>query len=297
MPHFTIGPYFLKGAAPVLWYNDCVMSLLFRAIASGSSGNSYFVHSGATTLLVDVGISGKRIAEGLAEADLDIKAVDGILITHEHSDHIKSLGVIQRKAPRALVYSNAGTFACIADQIEEGRHALFTTGEDFTIGDITVHPFPVSHDAAEPVGYTFTQAGSEPNKVAIVMDTGHITDEIYEAVCDADIIALEANHDENVLMVGRYPYYVKRRILSDMGHLCNEAAAAFMCRILTEQEKRPVFLLAHLSRENNTPDMALITVRNALEEAAVFDGRSDSLEDLVLEVALRDRPSRIFRLK
>ena len=272
------------------------MSLLFRAIASGSSGNCYLVHSGTTTLLVDVGISGKRIAEGLAGAGLTPDDVDAILITHEHSDHIKSLGVMQRKSPRALVYSNAGTFECIVDLLEEGRHVLFTTGESFTVGDITVHPFPVSHDAAEPVGYTFTLAGDEPNKVAIVTDTGCITEEIYEAVRDADILALEANHDESVLMMCRYPYHVKRRILSDRGHLCNEAAAAFMCRILTEQEKRPVFLLAHLSQQNNTPEMALITVRNILEEMQVFKERPDSIEELVLEVALRDRPSRVFRL-
>ena len=285
------------------------MDLAFCSFASGSSGNSYLIKSEETTLLVDVGISGKRIAEGMAGVGLDVADIDAILITHEHSDHVHSLGVMQKKAPDALIWSNLGTFECVADKIEEGRHRAFNTGESFTIGDIEVLPFRLSHDAAEPVGYRFRK---NDKSLAIVTDTGYVSEEIYEAVRDCDLLVLEANHDENVLMVCRYPYHVKRRILSDKGHLCNEAAAAVMSRIIKErfgeadrnaegvkaplQDVRlPVFLLAHLSKENNTPDMALITVRNALEEEKLFEGRG-SFDDLTLEVLRRDRPGRIFVL-
>ena len=303
------------------------MDLAFCSFASGSSGNSYLIKSEETTLLVDVGISGKRIAEGMAGVGLDVADIDAILITHEHSDHVHSLGVMQKKAPDALIWSNLGTFECVADKIEEGRHRAFNTGESFTIGDIEVLPFRLSHDAAEPVGYRFRK---NDKSLAIVTDTGYVSEEIYEAVRDCDLLVLEANHDENVLMVCRYPYHVKRRILSDKGHLCNEAAAAVMSRIIKERfgeadrkligaeenpgtgtaeaeqkaegvkaplrdVRLPVFLLAHLSKENNTPDMALITVRNALEEEKLFEGRG-SFDDLTLEVLRRDRPGRIFVL-
>ena len=275
------------------------MDLAFCSFASGSSGNSYLIKSEETTLLVDVGISGKRIAEGMADVGLDVADVDGILITHEHSDHVHSLKVMQKKAPDALIWTNRGTYGCIKDDLRTGRHRVFATGESFTIGDIEVLPFPLSHDAAEPVGYRFRKNGKS---LAIVTDTGYVTDEIYEAVRGCDLLVLEANHDENVLMVCNYPYHVKRRILSFTGHLCNDVAAETMSRIIGERFAEsgddavlPIFLLAHLSRENNTPAMALITVRNVLEESGVFEGHG-SFEDLTLDVLRRDEPSRIYVL-
>lgn len=269
------------------------MGLSFCAIASGSSGNSYMVRSDDTVLLVDVGVSGKRIAEGLARGGASLEDVNAILVTHEHSDHVKSLGVMQKKCPQAMVFSNLGTFRHIGGEVEEARHMAFATGESFAVGDITVTSFAVSHDAEEPVGFTFAKGES---KLAIVTDTGVVTEEIFTAVRGSDLIVLEANHDENVLMYCKYPYHIKRRILSDHGHLCNEAAAACIARILREEEKRPVFLLAHLSKENNLPDMALLTVRNCLEEEDVFAGRPDRLDDLTLDVLSRSAPSRLYRL-
>ncbi len=269
------------------------MDLTFCALASGSSGNSYLVKSGTTTLLVDVGISGKRICDGLALAGAAADSVDGILITHEHSDHIRSLKVMQKRSPEAYIYTNLGTYTCIRDEIADGRHIAFETGASFAIGDITVTSFPVSHDAAEPVGFTFEKGES---KLAIVTDTGYVSEEIFRAVSGSDLLVLESNHDEHILQFCRYPYHIKRRILSDRGHLCNEAAAEVMGRLLAEGEKRPVFLLAHLSQENNTPDLALITVENYLEESGVFEGREDSREDLRVDVLSRTEPSRIYHL-
>lgn len=281
------------------------MDLTFCAIASGSSGNSYMVRSDETVLLVDVGISGKRIKEGLEKGGASLDAVDAILITHEHSDHVKSLGIMQRKCPQAAVWSNIGTFRKISGEVADGRHHTFTTGERFLIGDIEVTPFPVSHDAAEPVGFVFEKGES---KMAIVTDTGFVSDTIYEAVRGSDLLVLEANHDENVLRYCRYPFHVKQRILSDHGHLCNEAAAGLMDRLLREEDKLPVFLLAHLSKENNTPEMALLTVRNELEASGVFAARAKSLaargakeaagslEELRLEVLSRSEPGNVYRL-
>ena len=271
------------------------MDLTFCAIASGSSGNSYMVRSGETVLLVDVGISGKRIKEGLEKGGASLDAVDAILITHEHSDHVKSLGIMQRKCPQAAVWSNIGTYRKISGEVADGRHHTFTTGEAFRIGDIKVYPFPVSHDAAEPVGFVFEKGDS---KMAIVTDTGYLSDEIFEAVRGSDLLVLEANHDEKVLRVGRYPFHVKQRILSDHGHLCNEAAADCIERLLREEDKLPVFLLAHLSKENNTPDIALLTVRNALEASDVFTERvaAGALEDLRIEVLSRSEPGNVYQL-
>ncbi|MCR5134936.1 MAG: MBL fold metallo-hydrolase [Clostridiales bacterium] len=269
------------------------MDLTFCAIASGSSGNSYMVRSDETVLLVDAGISGKRIKEGLEKGGASLDAVDAILVTHEHSDHVRSLGIMQRKCPGAQVWSNIGTFRRISGDVEDGRHSTFTTGEAFRIGDITVDPFPVSHDAAEPVGFVFRKGDS---RIAIVTDTGYVSDEIFEAIVGSDLVILEANHDENVLRYCRYPFHIKQRILSDHGHLCNEAAADCIERLLRESDKLPVILLAHLSKENNTPDMALITVRNALEASDAFAAREESLRDLRLEVLSRSEPGKVYQI-
>ena len=286
----------------MVYYNlEVFMDLTFCAIASGSSGNSYMVRTEETVLLVDAGISGKRIKEGLEIGGASLDMVNAILVTHEHSDHVRSLGIMQRKCPQAMVWSNIGTFRKISGDVADGRHCTFTTGERFMIGDITVYPFPVSHDAAEPVGFVFEKGDS---KMAIVTDTGYVSNEIFEAVLGSDLIVLEANHDESVLRYCRYPFHVKQRILSDHGHLCNEAAADCIERLLREDEKFPVFLLAHLSKENNTPDMALLTVRNALAASDVFDSRKEAfpsagagtLHDLRIEVLSRSEPGNVYQL-
>ena len=168
------------------------------------------------------------------------------------------------------------------------RFVPVTGGEDFMVGDIRVIPFNVSHDTAEPVAYAFEKGG---RKAAVVTDTGFVSDEIFENIKDADLLVLEANHERNILLYSRYPYPVKHRILSDLGHLSNEAAAECLIRILTELggSKIPRVLLAHLSKENNTPQQAMITVRNLLEEEGFFIGK-----DLELEVVDREETGRFL---
>ncbi|MFV0517088.1 MAG: MBL fold metallo-hydrolase [Aminipila sp.] len=247
------------------------MALSFCSFSSGSSGNCYLVRSNSTALLVDVGISGKKIIEGLAATETPQDIVKGVLVTHEHIDHVKSLKVISKKLPHTVTYANAGTWEYIRESVPEPQRSVFVTGNSFSIGDIEIKPFHISHDAAEPVGFSFF---SEGKQISIVTDTGYITEEIFNEMKQADILALEANHDENMLKVGRYPWSVKQRILGNRGHLSNVAAGKCLCRIMDENIEKPRrVLLAHLSRENNFPEMAYQTIRNVLEESQYYLGK------------------------
>lgn len=259
----------------------------FCSFSSGSSGNSYLIRSRDTVLLVDCGISGKKIFEGLGSLGLEPEDINGILITHEHSDHVKSLRIVAKKSC-ALAYSNIATWKFISELVPEERQMIFSNGEKFAIGDIEVKPFSTSHDAADSVGFSFK---SDDRKISIVTDTGYVSEDIYEEIEDADLIALEANHDPDVLQMCRYPYHVKRRILSDEGHLSNEAAAKCICRLMEASDRKRHIILSHLSRENNTPEMARITVRNILENDGILIGGK-----LQLDVVTRDKRSPVFQV-
>ena len=264
------------------------MALQFCSFASGSSGNCYLVKSDKTALLIDVGITGKRILDGLAEQNLYPEQIDGILITHEHTDHVKSLKMMSKKASEARIYSSSGTLARIMDKIQGDRARAVAVGERFAVGDITVISFRLSHDAAEPVGFSLIHEGRQ---VTVVTDTGCISEEMFRHMVKADLLVLEANHEVNILKMGSYPYHLKRRILGDEGHLSNETAGECLCRILKTRQslaggaprQMPSVLLAHLSRENNTPSQAYLTIRNILFEEDFYIDK-----DLKLDVAPRD---------
>lgn len=259
------------------------MAFNFCSFASGSSGNCYLVKSDRTALLVDVGITGKRVMAALADIGLPADRLNGILITHEHIDHVRSLRMISKKAENAGVYASGGTFAEVGDRVARENMRRVRGGEEFFIGDILVRTFSLSHDAAEPLGYSFVQDGRQ---LTVVTDTGCITEEIFDQIKTADLLVLEANHEVNILRMGNYPYMLKRRILSDTGHLSNEAAGECLCRMFSCRESAanaPKVLLAHLSRENNTPQQAYLTVRNVLFEEDIYIDK-----DLRLEVIERD---------
>lgn len=247
------------------------MSLSFCSFSSGSSGNCYLVQSDRSALLVDAGISGKKIFEGLAETDTDPEKLRGIVITHEHSDHIKGLRVTAKRCPDVSVYSNQGTWKKLEGLVEEDRQKVFDSGSIFDIGDISVKSFRISHDAAEPVGFSFY---CEDKQISIVTDTGFVSDEIIDEISGADILSLEANHEPHVLESGRYPYFLKRRIMGDKGHLSNEAAAECIIRLEQQKHKDRKILLSHLSGNNNTPELAKLTVTNMLEDAGFAVGGS-----------------------
>ncbi len=257
----------------------------FCSIASGSSGNCIFVGTAEANILVDAGISCKRIVDGLKSIDIDISDISGILITHEHSDHIQGVPILARKYG-IDIYGTRDTLKYIYDKekgnLGESRLVEIVPDADFEIGDAVIHPFSISHDAADPVSYRIESDGKV---FAIATDLGYYDDYVVKNLSEADGIYLEANHDVNMLMVGGYPYHLKMRIIGPKGHLSNEAAADLLVRVGCDRLK--AVLLAHLSKENNYAELAYETVRAELLEKWSFG-------DIDLIVAPRDVPSQLF---
>ena len=259
------------------------------SIASGSSGNCIYVGSDHTHLLVDTGISRKRIEEGLKALEIKGEELDGILITHEHSDHIQGLGVFSRKY-EVPVYATPGTIDGIMGysglgRMPEGLLHPIHTDEPFTLGDVEVHPFSISHDANEPAGYRLECGGKS---VAVATDLGKYDSYTVDCLSGLDAVLLEANHDIHMLEVGGYPYYLKQRILGDKGHLSNELSGRLLCDILHDNLKH--IILGHLSKENNYARLAYETVKLEVT-LADNDYRGD---DLDMFVANRDTVSDII---
>jgi phosphoribosyl 1,2-cyclic phosphodiesterase len=230
------------------------------SIASGSSGNCIYIGTEDTHLLVDVGISCKRTVEGLGKLGVSGKDLDGILITHEHSDHISGLGVMCRKFG-IPIYATRGTIEAIKNVSTLGAidDALFNeinADEEFDVNDITVNPMRISHDAAQPVAYRF-QSGEK--RMAVATDLGMYDEYTVESLQGMDALLLEANHDINMLQVGPYPYVLKQRILGNKGHLSNELSGRLLSRLLNDKLK--TVFLGHLSKENNLAELAYETVR------------------------------------
>lgn len=257
----------------------------FSPLYSGSSGNCSVVSAGRTNVLVDAGMTGKAIVNALHEVSLEPSDINAIVITHEHIDHVKGVGVFSRRYD-VPVYANDGTWRAMYPMI--GNIAMknirtFVTGQNFYIGDLDLTPIPLSHDAAEPVGYVFSE---KAKRIVYLTDTGRVTEAMQKAAAGADLLFLESNHDTEMLKNGSYPYSLKKRILSDKGHLSNDAAALLAQKLYQTGVRR--IILAHLSGENNTEKLAKETVRRALEST----GASES--DCFLAVAHRDRATGVF---
>lgn len=262
------------------------------SIASGSSGNCIYVGGDNTHILVDVGISCKRIEEGLKKAGVSGKDITGVLITHEHNDHIQGLGVLARKY-NIPMYATKGTIDGI---LHHGRYlgdfdlGLFreiSIDEDVQIGDLDVHPFHISHDANDPCGYRIT---CEDKKLAIATDMGTFDAYTIEQLQGLDAILLEANHDVRMLQVGPYPYALKQRVLSDYGHLSNENSGLLLNKILHKGLKH--IMLGHLSRDNNMPEIAYETVKFEINVAET----PFRAEDFHMCIAQRDHESEILSI-
>ena len=234
-------------------------------IASGSSGNSTYIGTDKTSILLDVGISLRGIDKGLKNADLSVRDMDAIFITHEHIDHIKSLGVISRKH-NIPIYATYGTIDGILTTRSMGDFDYnllkpIKNNGSMIIGDITVNACPISHDANDPVCYNFL---SNSKKVSVATDMGVYNNMIIDFLSESDAAVIETNHDIRMLEAGPYPYSVKKRIMGERGHLCNEDGAKLIRDILSDHIK--YIALGHLSDKNNYAELAFETVKNELED-------------------------------
>lgn len=261
------------------------------SIASGSSGNCVFVSSEKTKLLVDVGISAKRIETGLLELGETAKNLSGILITHEHIDHINGLGVMMRRY-KLPVFATAGTIDSMRKSGKLGevdKNLFYAVKEDetFQIDDILIDPSTIWHDATDPVCYSFYSGGV---KASIATDLGNFDEYLEEKLANSNILFVEANHDVHMLEVGRYPYPLKQRILGRKGHLSNERCGQLLCKLMHDNLKQ--IYLGHLSKDNNYPDLAYESVNLELKLHGI-----DLLEKGIdMEVAKRDSLSTLCQV-
>lgn len=227
-------------------------------MASSSSGNSAFVATGRTRLLIDAGLSRRELARRLALIGEDIHALNAILVTHEHSDHVSGLAAIVRTSAALPVYLTYGTARFIDWGECEPVLEAFQAGCSFSIGDFDISSFTVPHDAADPVGYTLSSQGI---KIAIATDLGYIPASLRVHLRGCDLLVLESNHDLEMLRVGPYPWPVKQRVMSRRGHLSNEVAADFIANDLDTRVS--TLVLGHISEHNNHPEL----VRNSGQKA------------------------------
>jgi len=231
-----------------------------NVIASGSKGNSSIIVAGNTAILIDAGISCKRIMAGIKACGLEPGDLSGILLTHEHIDHVAGLPVLSRKT-NLPIYANEKTWTAMPKRNEIARECIRVLPRDFILGNIKIESFKISHDAADPVGYCLF-CGED--KCTYLTDCGFLTDSCIEAVKNAGTLILEANHDVEMLKHGPYPLVLQNRILGKKGHLSNEMAGTLLAGL--EHLPQEVFL-AHISHENNNPQLALNTVGEMLRQA------------------------------
>ena len=259
----------------------------FCSLYSGSSGNSLFVETQNTKLLIDAGVSCKKIEMALQDIEVDPKSLDGILITHEHTDHVQSLGTLSRKFDLP-VFVNQETLDAMPkqkDKIADKNIKLFKVNDKFEIGDLSIQSFSIPHDAANPCGFSLYKGNK---KISIATDIGHMTNSILKNLEESLFVLLESNYDPEVLRFSPYPFQLKSRIAGPTGHLPNEMAGKTISHLLNSGLK--MAMLGHLSKESNFPELAYQTVMDELI-AKNYDGNS-----LSLSVASRDHHSKKISL-
>lgn len=255
---------------------------MFLSLVSGSSGNCSLISDGKTTLLADCGLSCKKLEQALAKINMTPNDIDALLITHEHSDHIKGAGVVSRKYSLP-VFATAKTHENMdIGNIDEKNIRYISPDIDFEIGTIGVKPFSIPHDAANPVGYNFFFG---EKKLSLATDIGKMNEYIFDHLKGSIAVLLESNHDINMLKTGRYPAVLKKRILGDFGHLSNEAAAKTVLELVKSGTRH--IMLGHLSNENNTPQAAFAQTVRTLTENGI-----DLKKDAAISVAARYEVSR-----
>ena len=239
----------------------------FCSLFSGSTGNSLLVETDNTKILVDAGESAKKIVTALSLISVDISDIDAILVTHEHSDHIKSLGTISKKY-NIPVYANENTWNAMPEQkqkVLEENQKVFAVNQQFEIKDLSFKPFNIPHDAADPCGFNIFY---KYNKISVATDLGHITPEIIKKKKKSSFILLESNYDPDILKYSRYPFSLKQRIAGPNGHLSNNNSGKIISKLI--KTGLTSVMLGHLSKENNFPELAYKTVVKELKQIENF---------------------------
>ena len=257
--------------------------LKYCSLYSGSSGNSFFIQSDTTNLLIDVGVSSKKIVSALSTFNIDINNIDGILITHEHIDHTKGLTIISKKY-NIPIYVNKKTWETIkstSNSICDDNVNFFNILEEFKLGDFKIFPFPIPHDAVNPCGFNIYYKNQ---KISIATDIGFVSQELLNHLKNSTSILLESNYDSEILKYSSYPYSLKKRISGNTGHLSNENAGKAISTLYNFGLRNA--LLIHLSKENNFPELAYKTVYNEITNCNDFN----------LDIAPRDKPSKMFKI-
>ena len=258
----------------------------FCNLYSGSSGNCSFVGTDNINILIDCGESQKKIINALESIGTNINQINAIVVTHEHSDHVKTLGAISKKY-NIPVYANEKTFNNMPEQtelIKEENRKIFNTDDHFEIGDLQIHPFHIPHDAAEPCGYNIY---NENNKISIATDIGHMDNSILKKLEESKFLLLESNYEPEILKYAKYPYYLKRRISGPNGHLSNQEASDTIIKLLSTGVNN--IMLGNLSKETNFTELAYKTVMDE-----IINNKLNN--NLTLNVASRIKPSDIINI-
>lgn len=263
------------------------METKISVLGSGSSGNAIYLSTGQRNILIDAGMSGQEIDRRLQKCGSRVEELEAVVLTHEHNDHIQGAGVLSRKCD-IPIYANELTWAGAEKnlgKIKSDNQQIIS--REFSLGKIDFSCFSVSHDARDPVGFVIH---CQDKKIGIATDLGCVNDNLKEYLQGLDFLILESNHDYEMLTQGPYPPYLKKRIKSSRGHLSNDVAAEFLPELLTES--RPQVLLAHLSEENNLPELAYITIKNRLEDEGLEVG-----EDIEIDFTYPERPTELYKVE
>lgn len=255
-------------------------------LVSGSSGNAVYLSHMGTNVLIDCGISGKQAASCLCDINADPSAIDYILVTHEHSDHTQGVGVLSRRFDIPIIASKGTWSGMNIGNIADKNKIIFNENCQMNIGEIGVTAFDIPHDAAQPTGYRFDLGNK---RIAVATDIGHINESVKEAISGCEVVILEANYDADMLENGPYPYYLKQRIFSENGHLCNDDAGELAAHLVKNGTKK--ILLGHLSKENNSESVAFSTVAKVMELCGIKVGK-----DVLMSVAPRYNASAVIGL-
>lgn len=253
----------------------------YCVLASGSRGNAIYLEVEDTAVLVDAGLSGKELERRMALAGLSPDKLKALLVTHEHRDHIQGIGIMARRY-NIPVYLNGGTLERSSHVVGRIEEILFRTGEEFILGPLTIHPFSISHDAEDPVGFIFSYKGV---RLGLATDLGVVTNLVRHTLTGCDALILESNHDPEMLINGPYPWELKRRVQGRLGHLSNMDAAELLNDLSHQGLKQVV--LAHLSETNNTSELAL-------KESKALAKKGTVKYDLI--AASQDKPTNVFGL-